>query len=197
MRQVSEETPKSTKTGTTTLKPKEVDIVVDICNTRQLLPFEIEPYLVENTGITWNKLSLPGSGNPITWHCENTDFGKKKEGHNVCWISGSAEFQGHQSLQDFELFNFGKIQTLISLPIEGKELYFARVERFQTLDYELGDIWMCERTDGKEIHFLPLSLLSPPVITAKCGNKKVAVLNSHVRFMPIHARLLLDHIKPQ
>ncbi len=188
--------PKSMSTGITVLKPKEINTVLELCNSQQLFPHEVESFMVDNTVATWNKLSLPGPCKPITWHCENTDLGKKKEGHNVCWISGSSEFKDHLAIEDFELFNFGKIQTLVSVHLEGKKLCFARVEKFRTLDYEFGDIWICERTAERKTCFVPLSSLSVPLITANNG-KKVIVLNSHIRFMPIHARMLLDHIRPK
>ncbi len=189
--------PKSTSTGTTVLKPKEVKVVVDAYNNTQLFPYKIEAFMVENTVASWNKLSLSGPGGPITWHCENTDSDKKKKAHNVCWISGKDQFQRHQSIDDFELFNFGKIQRLISVSLEDKKLLFARVERYSTMDYELGDIWFCERNVDKKMVFLPLSVLSPPLVTANLQNNRIAVLNSHVRYMPMHARMLLNHIKPK
>ncbi len=94
--------------------------------------------MVENTAISWNKLSLDFQGNSVTWHCEKTDMNKKREGHNVCWIPGSHEFKHHPSIHDFETFNFGKIQKLVSLSVDGKELLFARVEKCHTVDYEFG-----------------------------------------------------------
>ncbi len=187
--------PKSTSTGTTVLKAKEVNVVVDVCNNQKLFSYEMESFMIENTVSTWNKLSLSAPGGLVTWHCESTDIDKKKEGHNVCWITGSTQFKCNQVIEDFELFNFGKIQTLVSLSIGDKKLLFARVEKYNTVDYMFGDIWICERSSAKNMAFLPLFVLSQPVMTANYENNRIAILNSHVRFMPIHARVLLNHIR--
>ncbi len=186
---------KSNKTGTTTLKPKEVKSVVHFCNSQLQFPDELEAFMVQNTADTWSKLTTRGTGGPVTYHCEKTDSGNKKAGHNVCWITGEHSFKGSQMINDYELFNFGKIQDLISLSIQDNTLYFARVERFETVDYEMGDIWITNRSDHGKVFFLPISVLSKPLITARCENDNLAVLNSHVRFLPVHARKLLQHIK--
>ncbi len=195
--QVSQQTdtPKDIKTGTTTLTPAEVNSIVDFCNSEKLYPYEIEAFLIDNTVDTWSKLSVSGVEGPVSYTCEKTDSGKKPEAHNVCWITGENCSKNSQTIDDFELFNFGKVQSLISLSIQGKELSFARVERFSTVDYELGDIWITERTSQRNVCFLPLSALSKPLITAKCEDNNLAVLNTHVRFLPIHARKLLQHIQ--
>ncbi len=187
--------PKGNKTGTTTLKRKEVNAVLDFCNSQQLFPDKIEEFMVDNTVDTWSKLSIRGTGGPVTYHCEKTDIGKKKEGHNVCWITGKNSFKDSHTIDDYELFNFGKVITLISLSIQNKELLFARVERFNTVDYEMGDIWITERSSEGRLFFLPLCVLSMPLITAKCENNLLAVLNSHVRYLAVHARKLLLHIQ--
>ncbi len=194
-KKVKTDIPKKVKTGITTLTPNEVNTVVDFCNSQELFPYEMEAYVIDNTADTWNKLTVGGTRGLVTYHCEKTDCGKKKEGHNVCWITGENQFKDSQMIDDYESFNFGKVLTLISLSVQGKELLFARVESFRVVDYELGDIWITERTGDGQVCLLPLSVLSRPLITAKCENNNLAVLNSHVRYLPIHARKLLQHIK--
>ena len=150
---------------------------------------------VDPCAISQDKLLGERGQHTVTWHTREADSGKSTCAHFVCWHTGFQPFKKFTEVQDLDDFHFGSISKILKVNIFGKDVYFMHMEKYTTVNYQFGGIWICDK-GAIEQTLIPVECVSEPLITAtqQATPNTVAVLNSKAKFMPTEARTILQHI---
>ncbi len=179
---------KQTKSQPVQLKKSEMNTVYE-CG------YAKDPKLVWPCGQGHNTVSGKRGDKPVTWHTASSDINKSTSAHHVCWVSHTTPWPLKHSVDDLNDFNFGIITKIVTVSSEDQEEVFVRVQKYQTVCYEFGGTWKCNKKSLTS-DFVPLKCISQPLITANLASTPdiVYVLNSKVRLAPMEARTINEHM---